>query len=337
MPDLIKPRMLRQGDTVALVSPSWGAAAEHEVRFGHAITAFQRVLGLKVRVMPHALGLRGYTSGTRAQRLSDIHDAFADPDVAGVVSIIGGRHSAQLLEDLDYDLIKANPKVFCGYSDITSINHAIHAQTSLVTFSAPMIMTQWGEWTSPDPRTVDWFRRAVMGADPVGEIIGGPTYTDERVSWARPRTRERARRQARPYTALRSGSAEGPLLPGTLTNFCELLGTPFEPDFRGAILVLDTPGHGFGPDDGDQQLWHLRNAGVFDDVAAVVLGRPYHFDDAQTDQLQQVLLDVTEDFNLPVVANVDHGHTDPLMTLPLGIRARVDGSRMFLVESAVTA
>ncbi|MEV8509738.1 S66 peptidase family protein [Actinoplanes sp. NPDC051475] len=337
MPDLIKPPMLRPGDTVALVSPSWGAAAEHEIRFGHAIAAFQRIFDLNVKVMPHALGLRGYTSGTREQRLSDIHDAFADPTIAAVVSIIAGRHSAQLLEDLDYDLIKANPKMFCGYSDITSINHAIYAQTNLVTFSAPMIMTQWGEWTRPDPHTVDWFRRAVMRAEPVGEIVGSPTYTDERVSWARPRNRERARRPARPYAALRPGVAEGPLLAGTLTNFCELLGTPFEPDFRDAILVLDTPGHGFGPGEGDQQLWHLRNAGVFDDVAAVVLGRPYHFDDAQTDQLHQVLLDVTEDFRLPVLANVDYGHTDPVATLPLGIRARVDDSRLFLLESAVTA
>ncbi|HEY2966291.1 MAG TPA: LD-carboxypeptidase, partial [Actinomycetota bacterium] len=120
---LVRPRAVSPGHTVAVVSTSWGGAGLLAERFHRGVQALES-LGYKVRVMPHALGtsdgVREWVSGTREERLQDLHAAFEDPEVTCVLSAIGGDHSAQLLEGIDFETIRSNPKVFCGYSDTTT-------------------------------------------------------------------------------------------------------------------------------------------------------------------------------------------------------------------------
>jgi muramoyltetrapeptide carboxypeptidase LdcA involved in peptidoglycan recycling len=129
----LRPPALSSGDTIAVVSPSWCGPAEVPTPYRRGLAAL-RAHGFEVRVMAHAERRRGWVSGTPQERVADLHDAFADQQVRAVLCTIGGLHSAQLLPLLDFDLIAANPKVFCGYSDITSLHLAIHGVTGLVTF-----------------------------------------------------------------------------------------------------------------------------------------------------------------------------------------------------------
>jgi muramoyltetrapeptide carboxypeptidase len=144
----LRPPALSSGDTIAIVSPSWCGPADLPAAYRRGLAAL-RGYGFEVRVMAHAEGRRGWVSGTPQERVADLHDAFADPDVRAVLCTIGGLHSAQLLPLLDFDLIAANPKVFCGYSDITSLHLAIQGVTGLVTFYGPALIPQWGAVGGP--------------------------------------------------------------------------------------------------------------------------------------------------------------------------------------------
>ena len=140
-----KPSRLQPGDTVGIISPSWGGGAQYPHRIERG-TAHLRSLGFKVKVAPHALNSIGFVSDTPENRVADIHAMFLDPEVKAIIASIGGDHSCHLLPLLDFDLIAAHPKIFMGYSDITVLNVAIYGQTGLVTFNGPALMTDFAEY-----------------------------------------------------------------------------------------------------------------------------------------------------------------------------------------------
>jgi len=331
---LRRPAALRAGDTVAIVSPSAGAAADFPERLQRAMTVLERRLGLHAVVMPNASRRRGWVSGSIEERVDDLHAAFSDPAIKGIVCSIGGYHSAQMLGSLDMELIAGNPKVFCGYSDITCLHHALHGGAGFVTFYGPAMLPDFGEWPEPDDFLLTQFRRAVMETEPLGELPTPATFMDEYLDWTLDRTRPRVRRRAQPLLALRPGVAEGPLLAGCLPVGNLLLGTRWAPAYEGTVLVLETPPD-YGPADADRDLWHLRNAGALASVAGLVVGRPKGLDGRATHELHAVALSATEAYGYPVVANLDAGHTEPMLTLPIGARARIDGDTVAILEAGV--
>lgn len=323
---------------MAIVSTSWGGARLLPERFERGVAAL-KALGLTVRVMPNAQGtgwgLRDWVSGSPEQRLADLHEAFADPAVDAVLSAIGGEHSAQLLEGLDLDLVRANPKVFCGYSDTTTLLHALHARTGLVTFYGAALLPEFGEVGGPDPEVVEGFRRAAGVAEAAGAV--------PRVAWqaTEPRQvsdregRPRVRHPGEPRIALRPGRASGRLLPGCLPSLRALVGTPWQPEYTGRVLLVETPEAPYEPESADADLTHLRNAGLLRGLAALVVGRTDGWTAAEVSQLHECVLDAVRGYGYPVLAGVECGHSAPLLTLPVGVEATVDSEELVIDEPAV--
>lgn len=330
---LIKPPHLRSGDAVAVVSPSWGGPAAFPDRFDRGLARLAE-LGLRPVVMTAARGTRRWMSGTIRERVGDLHDAFADPSFRGVIASIGGAHSAQLLASLDFDLIRRNPKVFCGYSDITSLHHAIHAMTGLVTFYGPAVMPEFGEWPEPDAYTIDYFRRALMQTEPVGEVSTPPYSVHEHRDWGLEPVMRR-RDAAEPLVALRDGIARGPSLVACLPSARHLLGTPWQPSYDGRILILETPEQPYRPSDADRDLWHVRNAGLLAGLRGLVIGRPKEFSAEDVAEFHEVVRDVVSDYSYPVLLNAPVGHVTPIATIPIGVEVEITGSTFVIVESGV--
>jgi muramoyltetrapeptide carboxypeptidase len=323
---------------VAIVSPSAGAVGRHAHRVERGV-AYLESLGLTVRVMPNAGRVEGWVSAPPEARADDIHNAFLDDDVTVVLAAIGGNHSNQLLPHLDLDLICSHPKVFQGYSDITVLHWALLG-AGVSSFHGPALVPELGEYPSVLPFTDRYLRAAWFGEEPISFEPAGE-WTDERLDWNErlDLTRPRELRAADGWMMVREGAAEGWLLGGCLETVCwHLKGSSAWIDPAGAILFLETSEESPSPAHVDAYLTDLEQLGVFDAAVGLVMGRPYGY----TRELAQVLRDVvfarTEAAGIPVLADVDLGHTDPMLTLPLGRRARLDtGARGFELLEPATA
>lgn len=333
------PPRVRAGDTVAIVSPSAPAVGRwpHRVERG---TRYLESLGLNVRSMPNAAGSRGWVSGTPQERAADLHEAFADPEVAVVLASIGGNHSNELLPLLDWELVRANPKIFQGYSDNTVLHWAFLAHAGLTTFYGPALVSELGEFPGVLPHTDRFLRAAWFGGEPLRFEPAG-VWTDELLDWdlRLDLTRPRELRPSQGWVTVREGAGEGPLLGGCLeTIVWHLKGSRTWPgSFAGHILFLETSEEAPSPAHVQAYLTDLRQLGVFDDLAGLVYARPYGYRDDDLPALWDVLAAATEFRGLPVLANVECGHTAPMLTLPLGVRARLDaGARTFVTVEAAT-
>jgi muramoyltetrapeptide carboxypeptidase len=274
-------------------------------------------LGYQTVVYPHALDCGPlYYAGTVEQRVADLHAAIADPGIDGVICTRGGWGSAELLPHLDADLIRANPKPFIGYSDHTSLHVWLAAEAGLVSFYGPMVAADFARVNGVD--LASW-----------GSAVGGES------AWSLG-----AKDGLR---VLRAGVAEGVLAGGCISIFAEALGTPYAmPAARAAeprILFLEDIGT--KPYKWDRFLLHLRYAGMLDHVTGIVFGDMRQCVEPEEDALlEQAVLHALEDFAGPIAIGLRSGHVDaPNITLPLGVRVRVDLSdgknpRMEFLEAA---
>jgi muramoyltetrapeptide carboxypeptidase LdcA involved in peptidoglycan recycling len=325
------PPRVRGGDTVAIVSPSAPAVGRWPHRVERA-TAYLRSLGLEVELMPNAAEQTGWLAGSPQQRADDLHRAFADERVSVVLCGIGGNHSNQLLPHLDFDLVRAHPKVFQGYSDITVLHWAFLKWSGLRTFHGPALTTELAEFPAVLPYTDRALRAAWFGEQPLRFEAAGE-WTDERLDFdtRADRTRPRELRPGDGWVTLRDGAAEGPLLGGCLeTILWHLKGSSAWLDLDGAILFLETSEEAPSPAHVQAYLTDLAHLGVFETVAGLVWARPYGYDEERARTLWEVVREATAGAELPVLANVECGHTSPMLTLPLGAAARLDaGAQTF--------
>ncbi len=339
--ELIKPPRLQKGDTIGLISPSSGLAG----LVPHRVEQAKRMLGelgFKVKMGEHALKTDGYVSTSPAERASDLEQMFQDSEVKGIISMIGGNHSNHLLPLLNYQLIKSNPKVFMGFSDITVLHLALHTQAGLVTFYGPAALGQFGENPGMLEYTQEYLKKALMSASPVGEIHPSKEWTEEVLNWFGKKDLERPRalKQNQGYTWLRKGNASGPILGGCITSMMHVLGTKFWPNMNGKILLLETPeGEDFtkGENIGnvDAYLMDLQLRGIFDQIRGIVFGRPFGYTEKEKIQLQSAILQHTSGYSFPILYGVDIGHTDPMLTIPLGVKVSLDsGKNHFSIDEA---
>ena len=313
---------------MAVVAPSAPGVGRWPHRVERA-THYLESLGLRVRVMPNAAGVEGWVSGPPEARAADLHEAFADPDVAVVLAGIGGNHSNQLLPHLDYELIAANPKIFQGYSDMTVLHWAFARHAGLRTFYGPALIPELGEFPAVLPYTDRFLREAWFGGERM-RFEAADVWTDELLDWDRKLdgTRPRELRPSDGWVTVREGTAEGPLLGGCLETVCwHLKGSPEWLDLEGAVLFLETSEEAPPPAYVDAYLTDLERLGVFHAVAALIWARPYGYSAEALAVLWDVLRARTERAETPVLANVECGHTSPMLTLPLGARALVDGGQ----------
>jgi muramoyltetrapeptide carboxypeptidase len=318
----VKAPRVRPGDTVAVVSPSFPAAATWPHRYERGKTYLES-LGLHVKAMPHANRGGHWTAGSAEERAADLHEAFADPEVAVVLCSIGGNHSNQVLPHLDFDLIRANPKVFQGYSDMTVLHWAIRRETGLSTFYGPALVPELGEYPAVLPLTDRFVRAAWFGDAPL-RYEPAPEWTDELLDWNEQLdlTRARELRPGAGWITVRGGTAEGPLIGGCLETICwHLKGSAYWPDLADAILMLETSEEKPTPAYVDSYLTDLGQLGALDAIAGFVYARPYGYDDVEREALWRVL---EAHSRCPTLADVDCGHTDPMLTLPLGQVVRLD-------------
>jgi muramoyltetrapeptide carboxypeptidase len=309
VPELIRPRALRLGDTVGLVTPSTYVSDPDSLA-----TAERTVLyfGLKPKFGRNVRKREGYLGGTVEERLDDLHRMFADPDVKAVFAIRGGYGCGQLLDRVDYALVRKNPKIFLGYSDITALHLGIQKRAGLVTFHGPVALSGFSEYTQKH------FRRALFETAPIGPVTNPPESNPLR--------------PAHTLRTIRPGKARGPLIGGNLTLIATTMGTPFEIETRGRILLLEDVGE--EPYSIDRMLTQLRLAGKLEAAAGIVFGecrdcRPKDYKPSfdSTLTLGEVLDEILGKLAIPVFSGLTFGHTGDQLTLPLGVTASMDADK----------
>jgi muramoyltetrapeptide carboxypeptidase LdcA involved in peptidoglycan recycling len=332
------PRRLERGDLVGIVSPSSAVAAGVPRRFERGVSELER-RGFRVRVGEHARSQTGWTAGAASERAADLHAMFADPEVRAIVCTIGGYNANQLLELLDYELIAANPTIFVGFSDITALHGAIHARTGLATMLGPALLPQFGELGGVEEYTWDAFERVAMRAEPAGIFRQPEHWYPDRLWWDQEDDRPRTAEPAPPWRSVRPGSAEGPIVAGNVNTLLLLHGTPCWPSLDDAILCLEDDEEYGKPWIVERQLVQLRQLGVLERAAALAYGRVHPEAGFESDTwIDEILLRATEGIDLPVATGLDFSHTSPLLTLPWGVRARLDAGgevTLELLEPAV--
>lgn len=342
-----KPDALAPGDRVAAVTLSWGGPGQFPARYEAGKRQLEEEFGLTVVPMRHALRDPDWVRANPAARADDLMQAFADPTIRGVVSTIGGEDSVRILPYLDLSILAAHPKVFLGYSDTTVTHLALH-QAGVVSFYGPSIMAGFAENGGMHRYLVDCLRALVFDAWAPDLEPNRGGWTEEHLDWADPTLQERPR-ALNPSTGWRvlqgTGTAEGPLLGGCLEVLDWLRGTPVWPEparWEGAVLFLETSEEGVPPSAVTRFLRSLAAMGVLQRVSALLFGRPGGTRSIDRfPEYDRALLGVVRDelglTDLPVVAGMDFGHTDPMLTLPYGIPARVDCAtpRVSLLEAAV--
>jgi muramoyltetrapeptide carboxypeptidase len=335
----IRPERLREGDLVRVFSPSSSVPSFFPERLGRAERELER-LGFQVSRAVHAMDRTGYTAGNAEQRAADLDEAFADPEVRAILCSIGGNNSNQLLDQIDYDIIRRNPKVLVGYSESTALLVAIWQMTGLVTYHGPGVLPEFGEYPHVMPYTERSFLETLCEARSPRRLSPPESWTDQYAEWADPANWRRTRPQIpnASWRAVRSGIGEGPLVGGNLDTLLKLAGTPFWPDLSGAILFWEEARQ--AAPQVDAHLTQLRQMGIFSEIAGMIVGRPYHCDDSVGVGFADVVDEKLSSVPFPVLADVDFGHTDPMLTLPIGIRVRLDvrdaDYDLSVVEPAVT-
>jgi muramoyltetrapeptide carboxypeptidase LdcA involved in peptidoglycan recycling len=285
-----------------------------------------------VRLMPRAARSDGWASAPPADRVADLHDAFADDEVAVVLCGIGGNHSNQLLPLLDFELIRSHPKLFQGYSDITVLHWAFATHAGLGTFYGPAFVTELGEFPQVLEHTDCYLRAAWFGDEPIA-YQPSPVWTDELLDFDRQLdlTRPREQRESEGWIAIREGIATGPLFGGCLETICwHVKGSDAWTTPDGAILLLETSEEAPSPAHVDAYLTDLEQLGVFDAAAGLLVARPKDYTDEDRKLLWEVVARRTEAAGLPVLGNLEAGHADPMVTLPFGVPAELDAGRKTL-------
>ncbi len=296
-------------------------------------------LGFKVKIAPHALNQHGFISDTPQNRADDINGMFADSEVKAIIAAIGGDHSCHLLPLLDFDLIRKNPKIFMGFSDITVLNVAIWQATGLVTFNGPALLTDFAEYPKMFEYTEAYMLKALCSAQPIGPVVPSTGWTEEFLDWEQKvdLVRPRAQLDSTGWTWLRGGKAEGILIGGCIESLQHLRGTRFWPDWQDAIMFFETSEEAPSPEMVDSMLMDYENMGILEKLKGLLVGRPMRYTDEAKQQLRNVVFERTNQYAFPIVTDMDFGHTAPQLTMPIGCRASIDAEnrRFEIVDAAV--
>jgi muramoyltetrapeptide carboxypeptidase len=306
----VRPRRLRPGSTVGLVSPGSPVAEDLDVQL--AQESFE-AMGLRVRLGEHVRERRGYLAGGDAERAADLNRMFADPSIDAVFALRGGWGSARILPLVDFDAIRRNPKVFVGYSDITALLNAIHARTGLITFHGPMGISRWGRFP------YEHFRRLLFDAEAL-ELANPANIGDDLVQ-----------REHRVQT-ITPGTARGRLLGGNLTVLAAIIGSDYLPTWDGAILFLEDIDEGIHRM--DRMLTQLRLAGVLGRLGGFVFGKCTNCGPDNSPgggfgspTLQQVIVDHVRPLGIPAWSGAMIGHIADQWTVPVGAEVEIDAAR----------
>jgi len=308
----VKPSKLLAGDTVAIITPSEPMPAEILLNVKDYFTK----KGMNIVTGPNiGKAIGDYVAGTPAQRADDFNWAFSNPDIKAIIVGFGGMGANQILDEIDFDLVKKNPKIFCGYSDATTLQLAAFAKSNLITFHSPNVAA------FPDLKqsgyTLTHFWRIVSN-EISGDVI------EPQSTWQ----------------VIVPGQMEGIIFGGNLSCIGKLMGTKWDPvkysleNFSSKEKII------FFWEEVEEQyseiirsLWQIRNSGLFEIVSGMIVGKLTSV--AETDYVQfpskkALILEAVKSFGFPVVYGFDFGHEVPKATIPIGIRGKIDTSKLVL-------
>lgn len=294
--DIIKPAALQKGDTVGLISP---ASRLHNPSNYDKVVSSLKDLGYQVKEGKHARKNYGYFSGRDQERADDLNAMFADDSIDAIMTFRGGWGSNRILDLIDYQLIRENPKILVGYSDITSLLLAIHARTGLITFHGPVGNSEWTDFT------IKHFNK-ILGKQ---NNLTLQTIEDDICE------------DCNEFLVINSGQAEGRLLGGNLTVLTSMLGSEFLPDWKGNILLLEDVGEDVYRI--DRMLTQLKLNNVLDQISGLIFGQCTNCERANSYSLtlNQVFEDHIKPLGIPAFSGALIGHIDNMITFPVGMPA----------------
>lgn len=296
--NIIKPKRIKAGSKIGIIAPGTAVTSPDDIA---KCIEVMKYFQFEYKIGESLLNGKGYKTKSVEERVNDIHEMFRDESVSAVFCIRGGYGSAQLLDKIDYSLIKSNPKIFLGFSDITALHSAIHKLTGLITFHGPVMLSAFSGYTLQNFKNIFFPESSEI-------ILKNPETTS-------------GLRNPYPIRTIQPGSASGRLIGGNLSLFSSLAGTKYFPDTENKILFLEDVGE--VPFRIDRMLNQLRLVGSFDKCKAVIFGKCSDCDAGESQStwdssLGEVLDNYFGNLKIPSFYGLMIGHTPEQLTLPLG-------------------
>lgn len=315
------PKKIGRGSHIRVISPARSFKLISEETRQIALAHFEE-LGIKVSYALRTDEMNEFVSSSIESRVVDLHEAFSDPTVDAILTAIGGFNSNTILDYVDYELIKKNPKILCGFSDITALCNAIHAKTGLVTYSGTHFssfgMKKGFEYS------LEYFKKCFFSEEPY-EVIASKEWSDD--AWFMDQEK-REFIQNDGYWILNKGkeeTVEGTIIGGNLCTLNLLQGTEYMPDLESNILFIeDNFMTKMDLMEFDRNLTSLLQQKSLKNLKALVIGRFQKDSVVVREKLQVIINNKKELKNISIIANVDFGHTTPLITFPLGGSAKLE-------------
>jgi len=310
---IIYPEKLDEGDEIRIVAPSRSMAIISKETREIANKRFKE-MGFKLSFGKNIEENNDLNSSKIESKIEDIQEAFLDKNVKGVITVIGGYNSNQLLKYIDWDIVKNNPKIFCGFYDIAILNNAILQKTGLVNYYGPHY-SSFGQKLYFD-YTLDYFKKCLMDNGPF-DVFPSDNWSDD--EWYK-NQEERNLIKNEGWFIVNEGESKGTILGGNISTFNLLQGTEYFPEFKNTILFLeddDLP-KSFSDVEFDRSLQSIIHQPLFNNVLGIIIGRFQKASCMTNEKIKKIIKSKKELVNIPVIANVDFGHTSPMITFPIG-------------------
>ncbi|MGB9701496.1 MAG: S66 peptidase family protein [Candidatus Kapaibacteriota bacterium] len=306
---LIKPKVLQKGDLVGIVAPATSVTSPDDIEAAKSLLAY---LGLNYKFADNFFSNEGYKTKDARSRANDINNMFANPDVKAIICIRGGYGSMGILNYLDYDLIKNNPKIFIGYSDITAMHLAINKFASLSTLHGAMLLSNLSG------NSIDFYKKALFTTQPLGKISNPQSGTI---------------RNDFPTRTIYPGKASGQIIGGNLSLISSLMGTKYEMDTKDKIIFIEDVGE--EPYKIDRMLTQLKLAGKFDEAKGIIVGKCQDCEQKNAPpiwdySLGEVLDYQLKDLKIPTFYGLLIGHTSIQYPIPQGVEVEIDADARFI-------
>lgn len=306
--DILLPEALQEGDTIGIVSPA--SAIFESQPYEIAKESFE-AMGLNVKFGKNVRKTYGHLAGTDAERAEELNEMFRDKSIKAIIALRGGSGAARILDKLDYEVIKNNPKIFIGYSDITALHLAIYEKTGLVTFHGPVAVSSWNSFSTDYLKRLLFQKEAITYKNPENK-------GDELVQ-----TKNRIR-------VINEGTVKGKLLGGNLSVLTGIMGSEYFPgDWKGKILYLEEVGEKIYAV--DRMMTQLQLGGVFDEISGFVFGKCSDCDPGGSGYgsltLEEVIDHYIKPLNIPAYSGAMIGHISDNVTIPNGIEAELNAQK----------
>jgi len=331
---VIKPKKLSKGDIVSTISLSGGMAGENlfRYRYNYGKSRLENVFGLKVMESPNSLKGIEYLNYHPDKRAQDFMNVLQDKKVKGIFCNIGGDDTIRILPYIDFDVIKNNPKVFLGYSDST-VNHFMMYKAGVISYYGPCVLCEFAENNTMHDYTKKYVEEFLFNRGNTIIIESSPEWTSEFIDWADSNTINQIRKMNKEehgFEVLQGeGQISGILLGGCIDVFPMLFGTsifPSSEEWKGKILLIETSENCLEPYLLEYYLRSLVAQGVIDNIKAIIVGKPKHekyYEDYKK-VYKKIISDEAGRKELPIMYNVNIGHTSPICILPIGDEIIVD-------------